>query len=140
MILDENLEFASSFALPTGSTGKFYLSDNAKLGADPTTGGGDLSLFVQISEDATSGGSAFVTFILASDATGNIATDGSATEHFGLGPYPLAVLKEGFREAASLPPGPYEQHLGVLVEVTGAALTGGRFSAGLVETPAAWHA
>jgi hypothetical protein len=140
MILDDSLEFASSFALPTGSTGTFYVSDNVELGADPTTGGGDLSLLVQSSEDVTSGGSAFVTFILASDATGNIATDGSATEHFGLGPYPFAVLKKGFRVAASLPPGPYEQHLGLLIKITGAALTGGRFSAGLVETSAAWHA
>jgi hypothetical protein len=139
MILDDSLEFASSFALPTGSTGKFYVSDNVELGADPTTGGGDLSLLVQISEDATSSGSAFVTFILASDATGNIDTN-SATEHFGLGPYPFAVLKKGFRVAASLPPGPYEQHLGLLIKITGAALTGGRFSAGLVETSAAWHA
>lgn len=141
MILEENTEFASNFALPTGSTGTFFPSDAAEV--DPvlqSTGGEGLSLVIQISETVTSGGGAFVEFILASDSTGNIATDGSATRHFGTGPIPIASLVRGEEFGVPLSSGPYEQYLGILTKVTGAALTGGRFNAFLTETPARWTA
>lgn len=142
MITDENLKFASNFALPTGFTGTFFSSDAAEV--DPaiqSTGGEGLSLVIQISETVTSGGGAFVEFILASDSTGNIATDGSATRHFGTGPIPIASLVRGAEFGVALSSAPdYEQYLGILVKVTGAALTGGLFNAFLTETPARWHA
>lgn len=141
MITDENLEFASAFPVPTGSTGTFFSSDAAEV--DPaiqSTGGEGLSLVIQISETVTSGGAAFVEFILASDSTGNIATDGSATRHFGTGPIPIASLVRGEEFGVPLSSGPYEQYLGVLCRVTGAALTGGRFNAFLTPVPARWTA
>lgn len=141
MVIEENTEMASGFSLPLGSTGTFFPSDAAEV--DPaiqSTGGEGLSLVIQISETVTAGGAAFVEFILASDSTGNIATDGSATRHFGTGPIPIASLVRGEEFGVPLSSGPYEQYLGVLVKVTGAALTAGRFSAFLTETPARWHA
>lgn len=141
MILDENMEMASAFPVPIGSTGTFFSSDAAEV--DPaiqSTGGEGLSLVIQISETVTSGGGAFVEFILASDSTGNIATDGSATRHFGTGPIPIASLIRGKEFGVPLSSGKYEQYLGILVKVTGAALTAGRFSAFLTPVPAAWHA
>ncbi len=142
MVIDDTLEFASNFALPTNGIGTFYPSDNAKISNIPqSTGGEGLSLVLQISEDATSGGAAFVEFILASDSTGNIATDGSATRHFGTGPIPIASLVRGAEFGVALSSGPvYEQYLGILVKVSGAVLTGGRFNAFLAETPSRWTA
>lgn len=141
MITDENLEFASSFALPTTGIGTFFPSDAAEV--DPaiqSTGCGGLSLVIQISETVTSGGAASVEFILASDSTGNIAVDGSATRHFGTGPIPIASLVRGKEFVVPLSSELYEQYLGILTKVTGAALTGGRFNAFLTPVPARWHA
>ena len=141
MILDDTLEFASDFPLPTSGIGTFYPSDNAKISNIPqSTGGEGLSLVIQISEDVTSGGAAFVEFILVSDSIGNIATDGSATRHFGTGPIPVASLVRGAEFGVPLSSGPYELYMGVLVKVTGAALTGGRFNAFLTKIPANWTA
>lgn len=140
MVLDESTEFADNVALPTGALGRSLVTDNI----DQSLSGGQIAqplyLVIQISQTATSGGAAKVTFELASDSTGAIATDGSATQHAGLGPYPVASLVAGRSISAPLPPGPYEKYLGLLVNVTGATLTGGRFDAFLTPNPAGWHA
>lgn len=140
MVLDENMEMASNFAIPTG-IGTFFPSDAAEV--DPvlqSTGGEGLSPVIQITQAVTSGGAAKVAFELVSDATGTIATDGTATAHFSTGMVPIASLTAGWSVAVPLPPGPYEKFLGLLVNISGAALTGGRFNAFLTETPARWTA
>lgn len=140
MILEENTEFADNVALPTGALGRSLVTDNIDQSIAGSQIGEELYLVIGISQAVTSGGAAFVTFELASDSTGAIATDGSATQHAGLGPYPIASLTAGRQIAVALPPGPYEQYLGLLVNVTGATLTGGRFNAFLTPNPAGWNA
>lgn len=140
MILEENTEFADNVALPTGALGRSLVTDNIDQSLADGQIAQPLYLVIQISQSATSGGAAKVTFELASDSTGAIATDGSATQHAGLGPYPVASLTAGWSVAVPLPPGPYEKYLGLLVNVATAALTGGRFNAFLTPNPAAWHA
>lgn len=135
------LESVSNFALPLGSTGAFFSTDVAEV--DPVVQsieGEGLSFGVQISDDVTSDGAASVEFVLASDSTGNIPTDGSAARHFSTGPIPVASLVRGAEFGVALSPGPFEKYIGLFCRVTGAALTGGRFNASITPSPASWTA
>lgn len=140
MILDEDNEFADNVALPAGALGRALVTDNInQLIADSQISEA-LYLVIQITQAVTSGGAAKVAFELVSDATGTIATDGTATAHFSTGMVPIASLTAGWSVAVPLPPGPYEKFLGLLVNISGAALTGGRFNAFLSPVPSRWTA
>lgn len=147
MLLDELLEFCDATALNTGAAGTYLVGDVVDLGAgspDPGAGNGEPIYFViTIDTAVTSGGSATVQFILASDAQAAIATDGSATAHFTTSDIPKATLIAGYTVCAvSLPLGApiYERYLGVL-QVTGtAALTAGKINAFLTKDVAKWKA
>lgn len=140
MILDEDNEFADNVALPTGALGRALVTDNInQLIADSQISEA-LYLVIQITQAVTSGGAAKVAFELVSDATGTIAIDGTATAHFSTGMVPIASLTAGWSVAVPLPPGPYEKFLGLLVNISGAALTGGRLNSFLSPVPARWTA
>lgn len=141
MILDEDNEFADNVALPTGALGRALVTDNINQLIADSRLAGELYLVIQITQAPASGGAAKVAFELVSDSTGSIAVDGSATQHAGLGPYAVADLVVGKQITVALPPAPsYEKYLGLLVNVSGAALTAGRFNAFLTPAPARWTA
>lgn len=139
MIMDSLGELAIRQSLPA-ITGRTLATDVIDQGTIGVQIGADVYLVIQVTEAATSGGAAKAAFELVSDAQGDIATDGSATLHTGLGPVPLAQLTAGARFAVPMPPGPYEKYFGLIVNVTGAGFTGGKFTAFLTRDVAKWVA
>jgi hypothetical protein len=143
MILDERNEFADATALSTAATGRALVGDVIDLGTTSRdVGNGEpLYMVVQVDTAATSGGSATVSFELASDAQAAIATDGTATVHFATSAIAVASLTAGTTVAAvALPNGTYERYLGVLQNVGTAALTAGKVNAFLTHDVAKWTA
>lgn len=143
MIMDERLEMADALALNTGGAGTYLLGDQVDLQSEPRDiGEGDqMFLVIQVDTTCTSGGSATATFVLASDASASIATDGSATEHLRTPAYPVASLVAGFTRKFALPAGLlYERYLGLL-QITGtAAFTAGKINAFITRDPACLRA
>jgi hypothetical protein len=82
-----------------------------------------------------------VKFSFVSDAQEALAVDGSATLHFATGALPVAALTAGTRIASvALPSGGYEHFAGLLITVGAAALTGGKISMFLTDSPGKWAA
>jgi hypothetical protein len=143
MILDERNEFADASALSTAATGRALVGDVIDLGAtSQDIGNGEpLYLVIQVDTAVTSGGSATVSFELASDASASIATDGTATVHFATSAIAKASLTAGVVVAAvALPNGTYERYLGILQNVGTAALTAGKVNAFLTHDISKWTA
>lgn len=143
MILDERNEFADATALSTVGTGRGLVGDVIDLGAASRDigAGADLYLVVSVDTDVTSGGSATVSFELASDAQAAIATDGTATVHAASAAIAKATLVAGYKWVVCLPAGAvYERYLGVIANVGTAALTAGNISAFLTADAANWRA
>jgi hypothetical protein len=143
MILDELMEFADGLTLAT-ATGTHTEGDNIDLGAARDIGNGSmLYLVIQVVAAVTSGGSATVEFLLASDGSSTIATDGSASEHISTGAIAKADLIAGYTRVLPLPPGngvAYERYLGLQTKVGTAALTAGSVNAFIVNDVASWKA
>lgn len=143
MILDERNEFADATALSTAATGRALVGDVMDLGAvsQDIGNGQSLYLVIQVDTAVTSGGSATVSFEVASDAQAAIAVDGSATVHAVTAAIPKASLVAGYMVAAvMLPIGTYERYLGIIQNVGTAALTAGKINAFLTTDVAKWVA
>lgn len=155
MIIDSLLEFADATALSTAGTGLARLGDQIDLGGgtgpdgvttfDPQDyGNGEpMYLVIQVTTAFTTGTTSEVAFVVASDAAAAIATNGSATEHIRTPALDSGTYVAGFTLCVPLPVGvdvPYERYLGVLQDVTTAALTGGAVNAFLSRDPIGWKA
>lgn len=144
MILDTYNAMADAKSLNTGGAGTYLLSDVIDLGtAGRNIGVGDPPTYciALVSTTATSGGSATLQLILASDAQAAIATDGSATAHYTTSAIPVATLVEGYQVMAfPLPLGTYERYLGVLQVTAVAAFTAGKIKAYLASDLTQWKA
>lgn len=143
MILDTYTQFADAEALSTAGTGRALVGNVIDLGAASRDigNGQPLYLVIQVDTAVTSGGSATVSFELASDAQAAIATDGTATVHYASAAIAKATLVAGYMVAAvALPMGTYERYLGVLANVGTAALTAGKVNAFLTTDVAKWAA
>lgn len=143
MILDKYNEFADAVALSTSGTGRQLVGSQIDTGsvARDLGNGEPLFLVIQVDTAFTSGGSATVSFELASDASASIATDASATVHFATAAIPVASLTAGAVVATvALPMGSYERYLGILANVGTAALTAGKINAFLTPDVSKWAA
>ena len=141
MILDERSEFADATALSTAATGLALVGDVIDLGTDGINEVDGIEFYVNIDTAVTSGGSATVSFVLASDAQAAIAVDGSATVHFQSAAIAKATLVAGYTAVAvKLPKGQYERYLGILQNVGTAALTAGKINSGLTPLDPSWKA
>ena len=143
MILDERNEFADATALDTAGTGRVLVGDVIDLGATSRDIGNGQPLYavIQVDTAVTSGGSATVSFEIASDAQAAIAVDGTATVHAVTAAIPKASLVAGYLVAAvALPIGSYERYLGIIQNVGTAALTAGKINAFLTTDVAKWVA
>ena len=146
MILDERTEFADATALGTGGTGRALVGDVVDLtsiGRSLGSSGKQMFMVLQVDTTVTSGGSATVSFELATDAQAAIATDGTATVHFASAAIPKATLVAGYTVAVIALPletPTYERYLGILQNVGTAALTAGKINAFLTMDPAVWKA
>lgn len=149
MILDARNEFCDAVSLNTGAAGTYLIGSQIDLnptGASTSPGQvgaiDDVYLVIQVDTAVTSGGSATVQFILASDSTASIATDGSATAHWTSPAIAKATLIAGYTVIVlELPKSAlYERYLGILQVTAVAALTAGKVNAFLTSDPAVWAA
>ncbi len=126
MLPDKLGEFLDATALNTGGAGTYLLGDVIDLGsASKTTvypgGGQTVYLVIQVTTAITTTNGT-VRFVLASDDTASIATDGSATVHAQTADLPATAA--GTQIVLALPPGAYERYLGILQVTTTAAMAG----------------
>lgn len=153
MILDSRNEFADAVSLNTGAAGTYLIGsqiDVSLTGVSTTPGHigaiEDLYLVLSVDTGIAAGSAGTVQFILASDDSASIATNGTATVHYtspafvtgaGTG---TTTLKAGTVLAViELPKSfTYERYLGIL-QVTGTtAVTAGKINAFLTQGPAMW--
>ena len=144
MWMDERLEFADGVALTTGA-GTNLVGDVIDLSTNRDIGQGHpMYLVIQMSV-AAAGGTAYQ-FILASDSTATIATDGNETRHVATDVFTDAQLTLGFNSVFPLPMGDtaqgedtagYERYLGVLAVGTGTH-TAGSVNLFLTSDPHGW--
>ncbi len=144
-ILDERSEFCDAVAVPTGGAATTLLGDVMDLGSVARDIGQGKPIYLEISVDTAIAGGTAVQFVLASDSTAAISTDGSESRHFLSKVYAVADLVAGFRIMFALPMGdvaasvtPYERYLGILVVGTGTQ-TAGAINAFLTPDPHGWR-
>lgn len=142
MVLDEYAEFCTAYALPT-TVGVSLIGDSIDQAASTQLGGQALYLVIQVNTAITAGSPGTIAFSLASDDTGSIATDGSASIHLttrkwttGTTPIPAGTVLSTVR----IPPGQYERYAGLLLTTTSAALTAGKVNAFLTPDASQWAA
>ena len=144
MWIDETLEFADAVALTSGA-GTNLVGDVVDLTTNRDIGQGHpMYLVIQVTA-AMAGGTAFQ-FVLASDSTATIATDGTETRHMQTDIWTDAQLTQGFTAVFALPMGDtargedtvgYERYLGVLAVGTGTH-TAGSVNLFLTPDPYGW--
>ena len=154
MIIDKSNQFASAVALNTGASGSYYnhgdVIDIRDL-RDIGRGRPVLYLVILITTTVTSGGSATVQFVLASDSQQPLRTDGTSENiHFASAAIPKATLVAGYQLAIPIPlqninlagaaSPAYARYVGLQINVGTAALTAGNASAELVMDPDSWLA
>lgn len=147
MILDSLNEFCDATALNTGAAGTYLIGNQIDLGAGDKPIGATDCAYVVLTVDtgitvASSTGT--VQFLLASDSTASIATDGSATVHMMTKAWATsttAIAAGTVLGVFELPPGfTYERYLGIL-QVTGTtAVNAGKINAFITYDPAVWAA
>jgi hypothetical protein len=144
MIIDKRNEFCDATALNTGSAGTYLIGDQIDLTVARDMGNGFAPyLVITVDTLPTSGGSATAKFILASDASASIATDGSASVHFETKAFAISEMAAGTVLAAVKLPMEgvaYERYLGILQTTGTAAFTGGKVNAFLTMDVAKWKA
>ena len=144
MFVDAGLEFADATSVGTPNNSTVNVGDNFSIGDARDVGAGTpLYLVVNVTTAITSGGAATVAFLLVSDASTTIATDGTATKHIETKAFAVADLVAGFQVVVALPPEPptYELFLGVQVKETASqALTAGNINAFLTTEPNLYRA
>lgn len=150
MILDERNEFADAVSV-AGSAGTALIGDVIDLGGTSQDVGNGQPLYLVIQTDTeiiTGGTAGTIKFILASDASASIATDGTATVHFDTGTFvtddaaanSAALNAGGVIAAVALPNGTYERYLGILATIGTTTVTAGKINAFLTTDVAKWVA
>ncbi|KKN58461.1 hypothetical protein LCGC14_0551930 [marine sediment metagenome] len=144
-ILDERSEFCDAVAVPTGGAATTLVGDVMDLGSVARDIGQGKPIYLNISVDTAIAGGTAVQFVLASDSTAAISTDGSETRHFLSDVFAVADLIAGFSFSIALPMGdvaasvtPYERYLGILVVGTGTQ-SAGAINAFLSVDPHGWR-
>ncbi len=143
MIIDERTEFADAVSVgtPNNTTvnvgNSIDTSDIRDMGAGQT-----VFLIITVDTAITSGGSATVAFLLVSDASSSIATDGTATAHVTTDAIAVADLVAGYTMVvplSSVNP-TWERYLGFQVQETASqALTAGAVNAFLSFDAHGWR-
>lgn len=144
MILDELTEFCDATALDTSGTDTDLIGDVVDLGVARDIGNGQpLYVVIQVETEVDSAADgASVEFVVASDDSASIATDGTATEHVSTGAVAEASLTAGKTFILTLPleGNAYERYLGILTKTSGEAVTAGAVNAFFTMDPSAWKA
>jgi hypothetical protein len=145
MILDKRTEFCDATALNTGGAGTYLIGSQIDLMATGLDVGAGEPIYLVINIDTAVDSAADNTtqdFILASDSTAAIATDGSATVHFRTGALAQTAIDAAGDIVAviALPMGTYERYLGILHTTAVAAATAGKINAFLTKDVSRWKA
>lgn len=148
MILDERTEFcdATSVALTAGSAPQ-NVGDIIDLGTARDLGQHPLYLVINVdTEIITAGSAGTISFLLVSDGTSTIATNGTQTIHFESRPFVtddnaandalVAAGKTPVVFALPMEGAIYERYLGVQVRVLTTDTTAGKINAFLTTNPA----
>ena len=142
MILDSRNEFADAVAVNTGPVGTYLVGSQIDLGAANNVGAiSDLHLVIQVQTAITAAATGTLEFVLASDDSAAVATNGSATVHFTTGAIPAAagIAAGTVLACVAVPQGfTYERYLGILQKTGAAAATAGKIDAFLTNDPARW--
>jgi|TARA_Y100000310_G_scaffold132889_1_gene131828 hypothetical protein len=142
MWLDETNEFADATSVGTPNNTTVNVGDIIDLTTARDIGIGEkVAVVVQVTTAITSGGAATVAFLIVSDATTTIATDGTATKHVESDAIAVASLVAGYQMAFYLPAEDpdYERYLAFQVkETAGQALTAGNVNAFITKDIASW--
>jgi len=143
MILDTTNTFATAEDI-SAAAGTALIGDVIDLSATPGDigAGQKMHLVIEVTTTFTSGGSAIVQFVLASDAQAVITVDGSETRHALSDAFAFGDLVAGTRIIIPLPSGypNYERYLGVLAITSGATTTAGSINAHLALDTQNWKA
>lgn len=152
MILDERTEFcdAVSVALTAGANAQ-NVGDIIDLGTARDLGQHPLYLVINVdTEIITAGAAGTISFLLVSDATSTIATDGSQTVHFESRDFVTddSAVNDAAMNAGGVPVvialpmegQVYERYLAVQVRVLTTNTTAGKINAFLTPNPAVWKA
>ena len=149
MIFDKRSTFADGVSV-AGAAGTALVGDVYDLGENATDPGNGQPVYLVILCDTsiiTGGAAGTISFQLASDAQAAIATDGSATIHWGTHQFvtdddALNDLDAGDTIAVfALPVGSeavYERYLGILATIGTTTVTAGAISAFLTFDPYGW--
>ncbi len=144
MFMDKRAEFADATSVGTPNNSTVNVGDIMDTSVVRDVGAGQpVYLVVTVDTDITSGGAATVAFLLVSDSTTTIATDGTATKHIETKAIAVASLVAGYKLVVPLPSvnPAYERYLAFQVkETAGQALTAGKVNAFLTIDPHGWTA
>lgn len=143
MLLDERTEFADATSVGTPNSSTVNVGNSIDIGIARDVGQGQ-PLYLIITVDTTiTGSSATVAFLMVSDSTSSIATNGDATKHIETDAIAVASLVAGYTMVIPLPATnpAYERYLGFQVkETSGNALTAGNINAFLSLDNHGWKA
>jgi len=144
MIVDSRTEIADAVSV-AAAAGTALIGSQIDLGAAGQEIGNGQPLYLIITVDTsiiTGGAAGTVNFVLASDASAAVATDGTATEHWRSQDYvtddaALNDLDAGDRIVVPLPSGEpaYERYLGLLCVTATTTTTAGKINAFLSVDP-----
>ena len=142
MILDERTEFADAVSVGTPLNSTVNIGDTIDSEVVRDLGQGHpVYMVITVDTAITSVGAATVAFLLVSDSTSTIATDGTATRHFESDAIPVATLVAGYTQVHVLPAvnPPYERHIAFQIrEAGGFALNAGAVNAFITVDPTGW--
>ena len=151
MILDNTLEFADAVSV-AASAGTANIGDVIDLSVARDVGNGEpMYLVISVDTEIITGGSAgTIQFLLVSDGTDTIATNGTATTHYASR---LFVTDDAAANDAALSAGAvpvvvalpmegqaYERYLAVQAVVGTTTVTAGKINAFLTHDVARWKA
>jgi|SRR3990167_1142731 len=144
MLIDKVQEFADATSVGTPNNSTVNVGNIFSIGDLRDIGHGTpVYLVVQVTTAVTSGGAATVAFLLVSDSTTTIATNGTATKHVETKAFAVASLVAGFQVIVPLPSEEpdYEKYIAFQIkETAGQALTAGNVNAFLTLNPVAHKA
>lgn len=151
MIIDARNEFADAVSV-AASAGTANIGNQIDLGATGVDFGNGEPLYLVLTCDTsiiTGGSAGTIQFLLVSDSSASIATDGSATQHWASKAFvtdddALNDLDAGETIAVVPLPlsgqSPYERYLGVQAVIGTTTVTAGKINAFLTKDPTGWAA
>jgi hypothetical protein len=139
MIIDKDLELCLATAIDTGTAGA-DLTGNAirtqRINMNLAVGK-PMYCVIRVDTSVTSGGAMNVTFALRSDDNATVHTT-TSTLHASTGAIAKATLVAGYTKILILPPGVYEEYLGLIVTTDTNDATAGKIDAWITDNVSQW--